>query len=93
MDATSDFMYCRLHGSEELYASGYDDAALDTWAKRVAAWARGDEPADAERVGGPGRRRQRDVFVYLDNDVKVRAPADATGLFERVSKLLGQDSD
>ncbi len=38
MDLTSDFIYCRLHGSEELYASGYDDDALDTWARRVRAW-------------------------------------------------------
>ena len=29
MDLTSDFVYCRLHGSEELYVSGYDDASLD----------------------------------------------------------------
>src|SRR4029079_2378486 len=48
MDLTSDFVYCRLHGSEELYASGYDDKSLDGWAARVAAWARGNEPADAE---------------------------------------------
>jgi uncharacterized protein YecE (DUF72 family) len=41
MDVTSEFMYLRLHGSEELYASGYDDEALDTWADRVAAWAGG----------------------------------------------------
>jgi uncharacterized protein YecE (DUF72 family) len=88
-DLTSDFTYCRLHGSEELYASGYDDAALDTWAKRIAAWARGDEPADAERVDGRARKRRRDVFVYFDNDAKVRAPTDATGLIERVSKLIG----
>ena len=61
MDVTSDFVYCRLHGSEELYASGYDDEALDDWAARVAAWAKGGEPADAERVDGqraqaPARR-------------------------------------
>ncbi len=36
MDVTSDFVYCRLHGSEELYASGYTDAALEIWAARVA---------------------------------------------------------
>ncbi|MBP0651216.1 DUF72 domain-containing protein, partial [Mycobacterium tuberculosis] len=29
MDLTADFVYVRLHGSEELYASGYDEAALD----------------------------------------------------------------
>jgi uncharacterized protein YecE (DUF72 family) len=89
MDLTSDFVYCRLHGSEALYASGYDDAALDTWAARVATWANGGEPADAERVGGDGREQKRDVFVYFDNDTKVRAPFDAKALTERVDRLLG----
>ncbi len=90
MDVTSDFMYLRLHGSEELYASGYDDAALDAWADRVAAWAGGAEPADAERViDGPAKRRKpRDVFVYFDNDIKVRAPFDAQGLRHRVAARL-----
>jgi uncharacterized protein YecE (DUF72 family) len=88
MDLTSDFVYCRLHGSEELYASGYDDDSLDAWAARIAAWATGTEPSDAERVGGKGRRRRRDVFVYFDNDMKVRAPVDAKALTERVNRLL-----
>jgi uncharacterized protein YecE (DUF72 family) len=90
MDVTSDFVYCRLHGSEVLYASGYDDRALDTWAIRVAAWARGDEPSDAERViAKPSvKRGPRDVYVYFDNDAKVRAPFDAQGLIARVQKLL-----
>jgi uncharacterized protein YecE (DUF72 family) len=88
MDLTSDFVYCRLHGSEELYASGYDEEALDAWAGRVTAWANGGEPADAERVDGNGRRQKRDVFVYFDNDTKVRAPFDAKSLTERVDRLL-----
>jgi uncharacterized protein YecE (DUF72 family) len=88
MDVTSDFVYCRLHGSEELYASGYDDKALDEWARRVAAWARGDEPADARRVGTKAPKRRRDVYLYFDNDKKVRAPEDARGLIERVTALL-----
>ena len=90
MDVTSDFMYCRLHGSEVLYASGYTDEALDQWAVRVSDWARGAEPADAERViqsCGP-KLPSRDVFVYFDNDVKVRAPFDAQSLTKRVDKLL-----
>jgi uncharacterized protein YecE (DUF72 family) len=90
MDVTADFVYCRLHGSEELYASGYDDAALDHWARRVAAWARGEEPNDAERIGGKASKRRRDVFLYFDNDQKVRAPVDARGLIERVTALLSR---
>ena len=91
MDLTADFAYCRLHGSEVLYTSGYGDAALDRWATRVAAWARGEEPADAERVvDAPGTRRPcRDVYVYFDNDAKVRAPFDAQQLISRVANLLG----
>ncbi|HEV2618076.1 MAG TPA: DUF72 domain-containing protein [Candidatus Acidoferrales bacterium] len=90
MDLTSDYVYCRLHGSEELYASGYDNSALDKWAIRVNAWARGSEPADAERActSKGTRLARRDVFVYFDNDAKVRAPFDARGLASRVEKLI-----
>ena len=90
MDLTADFIYCRLHGSEELYASGYDAAALDRWAARIAAWARGREPADAERViDKPApKRARRDVFVYFDNDTKVRAPFDAQSLMARMKRRL-----
>jgi uncharacterized protein YecE (DUF72 family) len=84
MDVTSDFVYCRLQGAPELYASGYDNDALDAWAGRIKAWARGDEPEDAERIGGRGRARKRDVFVFFDNDKKVRAPANAMELMRRV---------
>lgn len=86
MDVTADFVYCRLHGSEQLYVSGYDDAALDVWAKRIAAWAGGREPADANRILPPGKTsaKGRDVYVYFDNDVKVRAPKDARSLAERL---------
>nr|WP_294504610.1 DUF72 domain-containing protein [uncultured Rhodopila sp.] len=84
MDVTADFVYCRLHGSEEVYASGYDNAALDAWSARVRAWAAGGEPEDAERIGGKSKPRKRDVFVYFDNDKKVRAPANALELIRRL---------
>ncbi len=38
---TSDVVYVRLHGDQELYASGYTDAALDRWATRCREWAAG----------------------------------------------------
>jgi uncharacterized protein YecE (DUF72 family) len=82
-DLTADFVYVRLHGSEELYASGYSDEALDRWAARIKLWARGLEPNDARLIAPdmkPPRRSARDVFVYFDNDAKVRAPFDARSL-------------
>jgi uncharacterized protein YecE (DUF72 family) len=39
IEQTSDFVYVRLHGDVELYASGYSSEALDTWAERCRRWA------------------------------------------------------
>lgn len=95
MDVTADFVYVRLHGSEQLYASGYDAPALDTWAARVVAWAQGSQPADGQYActARPPTRAKRDVYVYFDNDAKVRAPFDAQSLIERVHRLLGGHTD
>jgi uncharacterized protein YecE (DUF72 family) len=70
-ESTADFVYVRLHGDAELYVSGYDDAALDAWAARVRHW----------------HEEGRDVYVYFDNDVKVRAPVDAIALAGRLADL------
>jgi uncharacterized protein YecE (DUF72 family) len=37
---TSSFMYLRLHGDRQLYASGYSDLALDRWAEKIRRWSR-----------------------------------------------------
>jgi uncharacterized protein YecE (DUF72 family) len=76
-EVTADFAYVRLHGDTELYASGYSDDALDTWAHQVRGWA----------------ERGTDVYVYFDNDVKVRAPFDAMALAGRlddIGQLIGE---
>ena len=65
---TADLNYVRLHGHEELYASGYSDESLDAWAAKIARW----------------RDAGQDVYVYCDNDIKVRAPYDAMGLMQRL---------
>jgi len=67
-EATSDHMYVRLHGDEELYTSGYTPEALDRWAEKIRGWA----------------DRGLDCYVYFDNDAKGFAPHDALGLIERV---------
>lgn len=88
MDVTCDFVYCRLHGSEKLYTSGYSDDALDTWAGRVTLWATGKEVEDGKTASNKRgiKRNTRDVYVYFDNDVKVRAPFDAQKLQKRIDK-------
>jgi uncharacterized protein YecE (DUF72 family) len=93
MDVTSDFVYCRLHGSEVLYASGYEADALDVWARRVVAWARGEEVTDGRKAStrDAPKRRRRDVFLYFDNDIKVRAPFDAEQLRIRIARLLAEN--
>jgi uncharacterized protein YecE (DUF72 family) len=65
---TAGFVYVRLHGDIKIYTSGYSDAALSSWARRIRRW---------DRDG-------RDVYVYFDNDVKVRAPFDALNLMKKL---------
>jgi uncharacterized protein YecE (DUF72 family) len=90
MDVTADFVYCRLHGSEKLYVSGYDAPAIDAWAQRIVTWSRGGEVTDGEHANEePAQQREsRDVFVYCDNDAKVRAPFDAMNLHKRIREIL-----
>ena len=78
---TADFAYVRLHGSAELYVSGYQDDELDVWASRIARRHRGLRRALG---AAPRQRWQGDVFVYFDNDAKVHAPYDALRLMERL---------
>jgi uncharacterized protein YecE (DUF72 family) len=85
-DVTSDFVYVRLHGGEELYVSGYSDAELKEWERKVRAWTAGRTPAKA-RLFGPRPKQPSAgcaVYVYFDNDVKVRAPFDAMTLAHRL---------
>ena len=94
MDVTADFVYCRLHGSEQLYASGYKANAIDTWARRIIQWSRGEEVTDGKRAHPKpaSKRGSRDVYVYFDNDAKVRAPFDAASLRKRVDEIVAAES-
>jgi uncharacterized protein YecE (DUF72 family) len=65
---TSGFVYVRLHGDVKIYTSGYSSRALASWARRIRNW------------GEDGH----DVYVYFDNDVKVRAPFDALNLMHKL---------
>ena len=82
-DVTADFLYLRLHGDEELYKSGYDDSTLRWWADRIRLWTKGRKPKDSlNLLDEVAPKKERDVYVYFDNDIKVRAPHDAQVLMK-----------
>ena len=87
-DLVADFVYVRLHGDKQLYVSGYTERALRRWASRLRKWAKTSWPRDAKLIAAkrPKTPQIKDVFVYFDNDVKVRAPADA----KRLREILGE---
>jgi uncharacterized protein YecE (DUF72 family) len=85
-DVTADFLYLRLHGDKELYASGYTDEALIRWAARIRAWRAGFQPEDAHLISARFKPKQcmRDIYCYFDNDIKVKAPFDAKALITKL---------
>jgi uncharacterized protein YecE (DUF72 family) len=86
-DVSANFLYARLMRADASIETGYDEVALDAWAKRARSWAEGGEPADLPRLTDEGAKRTpRDVFVYMINGAKERAPAAA----RRLLSLLGE---
>jgi uncharacterized protein YecE (DUF72 family) len=84
-DLTASFIYCRLHGSEQLYVSGYSDKEIAWWAHRIEHWQKGLQPRDAKLVSGrKAKAGKRDVFIYFDNDAKVHAPFNAKSLARKL---------
>ena len=88
-EITAPFIYLRLHGPRQLYASEYGAVELSTFADRINSWSRGLEPGDAVRISGWGvPSMNRDVYVYFDNDENGFAPRQAKEL-ERLLVLRG----
>jgi uncharacterized protein YecE (DUF72 family) len=84
-DTTADFVYLRLQKGEDTIETAYPPKVLDDWAARLRAWAQGGEPADLPRVDKAQATAQpRDVFAYVIHEGKVRAPAGAMALIERL---------
>jgi uncharacterized protein YecE (DUF72 family) len=66
---TADFAYARLQRMREEVPTGYDDDALDAFAKRARQW----------------RKDGRDSYIFMINGSKVRAPGAALALQERLA--------
>jgi uncharacterized protein YecE (DUF72 family) len=86
-DITGDFVYARLQRGKDTIATAYPPNDIKAWAQRLQNWARGKEPGDLPRIGpaSTSKPAPRDVFAYVIHEGKVRAPAGAMALIERLS--------
>lgn len=87
-DVTGDFVYARLQRGEDSIPTAYPPKALVAWSKRLRDWATGGEPDDLPRIGAPAKAKgkPRDVFAYVIHEGKIRAPAAAMALIERLKE-------
>jgi uncharacterized protein YecE (DUF72 family) len=87
-DITGDFVYARLQKGDDKVETAYPPKALDAWVARARVWAAGGVPDDLPVIEAKGRApaKPRDVFLYVIHEGKVRAPAGAMALMQRVAK-------
>ncbi len=84
-DVAADFVYARLQKGDDNIKTCYPPKQLDAWAKRLQLWAEGSEPDDLPKVDKTKpKKTPRDVFAYVIHEGKIRAPAGAMELIERV---------
>lgn len=76
-DVTGDFVYARLQNAKADVPTGYTPAALKTWLKHARTWEEGGAPEEFPLIGKAPAKKKRDVFVYMINGAKERAPAAA----------------
>lgn len=85
-DRTADFAYLRCKNLEAGQPTGYPPEGIERIAKMCRAWEKGEAPeglpyagnrADSRRIGG-------DVFAFMINGAKERAPAAAMALAGQV---------
>jgi uncharacterized protein YecE (DUF72 family) len=85
-DITGDFLYARLQRGQDTVPTAYPPKEIGAWVARLTEWAQGGEPKDLPRVDTAHKPKTvpRDVFAYVIHEGKVRAPAAAMALIERL---------
>ena len=90
-DLTGEVVYARLQRGDDALAAAYPPGELDAWAGRAKTWAKGSAPDDLPLLAeygsseyGSSKPRPRDVFIYFIHEGKLRAPAAAMALIERL---------
>ena len=85
-DLTVDFAYLRLQTGSDDVPTAYAPKDLDLWAGRMKAMAAGGEPQGLNKAepATAAPATPRDVFAFVIHEGKVRAPAGAQALQQRV---------
>jgi uncharacterized protein YecE (DUF72 family) len=84
-DLTADFVYARLQRAEEAEPAGYSPSALDRWAGVARGWTKGESPSGLDYVSdAKAPETPREVFAFFISGDKVRNPAAALALAERL---------
>ena len=84
-DVTGDFLYLRLQKGDDSIATCYPDGRIAAWADRLRGWLSGKVPADLPHIEtATAKTKPRDIFVYFIHEGKVRAPAGAMTLIEKL---------
>jgi uncharacterized protein YecE (DUF72 family) len=85
-DLTGDVIYARLQKGDDALSTAYKLKDLDKWAERAKLWATGGVPTDLPLVDTEHQpqTKQRDAFIYFIHEGKLRAPAAAMALIERL---------
>lgn len=83
-DLSGDFVYARLQCAREAEPTGYTAEALDRWAAIAKQWAKGESPAGFDYAADPAPSGPRDTYVFFISGDKVRNPAAAMALIERL---------
>jgi uncharacterized protein YecE (DUF72 family) len=85
-DVTGAIVYARLQTGSDDTPTAYPPEKLDLWADRFKSYAGGGRPDDLPAVdpAAPAPKTPRDVYAFVIHEGKVRAPAAAMALIERV---------
>jgi uncharacterized protein YecE (DUF72 family) len=83
-DLSGDFAYARLQCTREDEPAGYAPDELERWAGVAKAWSRGESPPGLPYNAAPAPEGHRDVYMFMIGGAKLRAPAAAMALMERL---------
>ena len=85
-DLTGEFVYARLQRGDDAVPTAYPPKDIAAWAKRLRTWSDGKKPDDLPHIEPSAKpfAVARDVFTYVIHEGKIRAPAGAMALIERL---------